>query len=181
MPSLKTFLVSFFTALTFSWGGSLVEANSEDSIEGLQIQGKALTEWVAQATAEDGPDDLEATVDALIVALELDNPSAKVAAADAITVLGPKAKKAIPTLLGQFGHEFPWVRVSCQAAVGSMGKAAEQRRLQNSQVVQTSIVSTMNWSHFTRPSMYSRSQYHFPRGDWLSQPRPKNWSHSSSQ
>ena len=55
---------------------------------------------------------------------------------------------------------------------GSMGRDAEQRRLQSSQVVQTRMVSTMNWFHFSRPSMYSRSQYHLPRGLWLSQPRP---------
>ena len=33
-------------------------------------------------------------------------------------------KDALPVLLEQFGHEFPWVRVSCQAAAGSIGKEA---------------------------------------------------------
>src|SRR4030065_278426 len=56
--------------------------------------------------------------------------------------------------------------------LGSMGRAAEQRWLQSSQVVQTKIVSTIFWSQSTRPSWYSRSQYHLPRGDWLSPPRP---------
>ena len=53
-----------------------------------------------------------------------------------------------------------------------MGSEAEQRMLQSSQVVQERMVSTMAWSHFSRPSMYSLSQYHLPRGLWLSQPRP---------
>ena len=56
--------------------------------------------------------------------------------------------------------------------LGSMGRAAEQRVLQSSQVVQVMIVSTIFWFHFSRPSMYSRSQNHLPRGLWLSQPRP---------
>ena len=56
--------------------------------------------------------------------------------------------------------------------LGSIGRAAEQRVLQSSQVVQTMKVSTIFWFHFSRPSMYSRSQYHLPRGLWLSQPRP---------
>ena len=56
--------------------------------------------------------------------------------------------------------------------LGSIGRAAEQRMLHSSQVVQTRKVSTIFWSHSSRPSMYSRSQYHLPRGLWLSQPRP---------
>ena len=54
----------------------------------------------------------------------------------------------------------------------AMGSDAEHLRLQSSQVVHTRMVSTICWSHSARPSMYSRSQYHFPRGLWLSQPRP---------
>ena len=41
-----------------------------------------------------------------------------------ILTTGPKAKAALTTLLAQFDHRSPWVRVSCQAAVGSMGKEA---------------------------------------------------------
>lgn len=90
----------------------------------VTIQGTPLQFWVEQASAPEGPDDLDATVAALCEALENDDPNAKRDAADALAVLGPKAKAALETLLGQFGHEFPWVRVSCLGAVGAMGKEA---------------------------------------------------------
>ena len=98
--------------------------SAEDDALLVQIQDKPLSYWVSQATRDRGPDDLEQTVSALGLALGMDDPMVKVAAADALAVLGPKAAKAVPALLAQFGHEFPWVRVSCQAAVGSVGKAA---------------------------------------------------------
>jgi len=88
------------------------------------FQGRPLEYWVAQATAEGGPSDLDATVAALHEAVLSDDPNAKRDAADALAALGPKAKAALPALLSQFGHEFPWVRESCQAAAGSMGKEA---------------------------------------------------------
>jgi len=89
-----------------------------------EFRGKSLVYWISQATAESGPSDLDETVAALTEAVLDDNPNMKRDAADALAVLGPKAKAALPALLGEFGHEFPWVRVSCQAAVGSMGKLA---------------------------------------------------------
>jgi outer membrane protein assembly factor BamB len=87
-------------------------------------RGKPLEDWVKQASAPNGPADLDSTVAALCEALESDDPNAKRDAADALALLGPKAKAALLPLLAQFGHEFPWVRVSCQAAVGAMGKEA---------------------------------------------------------
>ena len=96
----------------------------DDSANAAGFKGKPLAYWVGQASAPGGPKDLDLTVAALCEAVESDNPNAKRDAADALAVLGPKAEAAVPTLLGQFGHEFPWVRVSCQAAVGSVGKAA---------------------------------------------------------
>ncbi len=98
--------------------------SAQDATETAEFAGKPLGHWVAQATAENGPSDLDATVAALIEAVQTDDPNAKRDAGDALAALGPKAKKALPALLAQFGHEFPWVRVSCQAAVGSMGKDA---------------------------------------------------------
>lgn len=89
-----------------------------------EFRGKSLDYWISQATAESGPADLDETVAALREAVLGDDPNVKRDAADALAVLGPKAKAALPALLAQFGHEFPWVRVSCQAAAGSMGKLA---------------------------------------------------------
>lgn len=97
---------------------------AQDAKNTAEFQGKPLAYWVAQATAEAGPNDLDATVAALREAVLGDEPNAKRDAGDALAVLGPKAKAALPALLAQFGHPFPWVRVSCQAAVGSMGKDA---------------------------------------------------------
>jgi prepilin-type processing-associated H-X9-DG protein len=88
------------------------------------FRGRPLEHWVAQAMAERGPNDLEETVAALIEAVTSDDPNAKRDAGDALAALGPKAKAALPALLAEFGHEYPWVRVSCQAAVASMGKEA---------------------------------------------------------
>ncbi len=124
MTTLKSCLAMSVAALSIGWHGTCALAEPGQAVESLEIQGKTLGYWVAQATADDGPEDLEKTVAALTSAVQDDNPSVKVAAADALAVLGPKAKAALPALLAQFGHEFPWVRVSCQAAVGSMGKEA---------------------------------------------------------
>ncbi len=88
------------------------------------FQGKPLKHWVEQASATDGPKDLDLTVAALCEAIQSDDPNAKRDAADALALLGPKAKAALQVLLAEFGHEFPWVRVSCQAAVGAMGEEA---------------------------------------------------------
>jgi hypothetical protein len=96
-----------------------------DKIKGSpEFRGRPLDYWLSQATAENGPNDLDETVAALCEAVSGDNPNVKRDAADALAVLGPKAKEAVPVLLAQFGHEFPWVRVSCQAAVGAVGKQA---------------------------------------------------------
>ena len=101
--------------------GSTAAAEVVDS---LRIEGQKLAYWIAEATDANGPKDLKKTVTALSDAVQQDDPKVKVAAADALAALGPKAKSALPALLSQFAHEFPWVRVSCQAAVGSMGKDA---------------------------------------------------------
>ena len=88
------------------------------------FQGKSLEHWIGQASRPEGPENLDETVGALCEALENDDPNVKRDAADALGLLGPKAKAAVRPLLGQFGHEFPWVRVSCLAAVGAIGKEA---------------------------------------------------------
>lgn len=124
MPLLKTCLVVPLALMSTGWLGTCAAAQPDRAVDSLEIQGKTLGYWIAQATADDGPEDLERTVAALSGTVESGNPAAKVAAADALAVLGPRAKAALPALLAQFGHEFPWVRVSCQAAVGAMGKEA---------------------------------------------------------
>ncbi len=101
-----------------------VASGSEVDVVSVEVDGQPLSHWIAQAASQDGPDNLDQTVTALSKAVLHDDPKMKVAAADALASLGPKAKKALPALLAQFDHPFPWVRVSCQAAVGSAGKDA---------------------------------------------------------
>ena len=102
----------------------LASAQADEAKDSPQFRGRTLDYWVAQATAENGPSDVDETVAALCEAVLSDDPNVKRNAGDALAVLGPKAKAAVPALLAQFGHPFPWVRVSCQAAVGSVGKEA---------------------------------------------------------
>jgi outer membrane protein assembly factor BamB len=121
MTSVRIGVGLIFT-LALSAVGLTVSA--EETQTPAEFQGQPLAYWVAQATADDGPSDLDATVAALVEAVRSEDPNVKRKAGDALAVLGPKAKAALPALLEQFAHEFPWVRESCQAAVGSMGKDA---------------------------------------------------------
>jgi outer membrane protein assembly factor BamB len=87
-----------------------------------QYDGRPLSYWVAQASREAGPENLDATVQALGAALSHESHEVRVAAADALAVLGPKATAAIPPLLEQLGHDQPWVRVGAMAALASIGE-----------------------------------------------------------
>ncbi len=111
------------TTISLGWQ-NLATADTDPAVGLLELQGKPLEFWVEQASADVTPVDLKSTVSALSEAVRNDNPSVKVLAADALANLGPQAAAALPALLDQFDHEFPWVRVSCQAAVGAMGKKA---------------------------------------------------------
>ena len=105
-------LVASVAALTFCWQLTLTADEPDPSIGLTQIKGKPLSDWISQATADNGPEDVSQTVAALSSAVLSENPKVKVVAADALAVLGPKAKGALPALLAQFDHHFPWVRVS---------------------------------------------------------------------
>jgi outer membrane protein assembly factor BamB len=123
MHSLKSRLVTFVFVLGFGAVNISVWADEQQAAS-LPFRGQTLAHWVMQANADQGPESLDETVAALAEAVLSDHPKAKLLAADALAVLGPRAKAALPALLAQFDHEFNWVRVSCQAAVGSMGKDA---------------------------------------------------------
>ena len=119
----KVCVILALTAISFGWH-SLTAAETDQAIGLWEFQGKPLEYWVEQASSETVPVELEGTVSALSDAVRSDNPSIKVVAADALANLGSLATAALPALLDQFDHEFPWVRVSCQAAVGAMGQDA---------------------------------------------------------
>ena len=56
------------------------------------FQGRPLQYWVSQATAKNGPNNLDKTVAALREAVLSDDPGVKQTAGDALAALGPKAK-----------------------------------------------------------------------------------------
>jgi outer membrane protein assembly factor BamB len=89
-----------------------------------EIDGRPLSDWVAQAMSDEGPEDVARTVAALSTALQSADNRVRVTAADALAVLGADAKAAIPALIGQLSHQQPWVRVAAMAALASMGKEA---------------------------------------------------------
>ncbi len=125
MPSRKIDVFAFLLVVANAgFAAETAPAEAGKPSPAAEFHGRPLSYWVSQATRERGPENVEKTVAALGAAVLTEDPSVKVAAADALAGLGPKAKPALPALLAQFGHKFPWVRVSCQAAVGSMGKEA---------------------------------------------------------
>ncbi len=124
MAAWKSFLILIGTVTAISGCSSADPELPKSIVETFEVQGELLSYWVAEANAAQGPQDLDKTVSALAEAVAKGVPKVKTAAADALAVLGPQAKAALPTLLGEFDHELNWVRASCQAAVGSMGKEA---------------------------------------------------------
>jgi hypothetical protein len=125
MAYLRRLLVQMPVVIVFVVCQSLpLFAEGGAAKDRAKFRGRPLSYWVSQAKSHSGPSDLDETVAALSEAVLGDDPNVKRTAADALAALGPRAREALPELLAQFGHEFPWVRVSCQAAVGSIGKAA---------------------------------------------------------
>lgn len=88
------------------------------------IAGRPLSFWVAQTSTEMGKEDCDATVAALISAVASDDDAVRVVAADALALLGSRAKSAARTLIDQLNNEQPWVRAACSGALAAMGKEA---------------------------------------------------------
>jgi len=89
-------------------------AGESPSAADVRFLDQPLSYWVAQATRADGPESLAQTCQVLAAALDGDNATAKVAAADALVALGPRAEPAVPALVGNLdtlslGCEYrPW-------------------------------------------------------------------------
>lgn len=92
--------------------------------EKFVVHGKPMGFWVSRVSDELSPEDQEVTVEALVSALSADDTSVRVLSADALAVLGPRAKAATKTLIQQLGHEQPWVRAAAAGALGAIGKEA---------------------------------------------------------
>ena len=128
--SLFRFCICGAVFIAGVWGGASTTFSDDHAFMSTRIDGRTLEFWVGSAEVEGGPQDIRTTVSALGKAVLLDDPKIKVAAADALAALGPEAKTALPALLAQFDHEYPWVRVSCQAAVGAVGAEAVEPLIQ---------------------------------------------------
>jgi outer membrane protein assembly factor BamB len=88
------------------------------------VAGQPLSYWVERASARLSKEDCDATVVALTSAVVSDDNAVRVVAADALAVLGPRAKSVAKILIAQLGDEQPWVRAACSGALVSMGKEA---------------------------------------------------------
>jgi outer membrane protein assembly factor BamB len=88
------------------------------------LLGRPLDYWVSQTTGTTRAEDLNRIVEALSEAVRSEDPGTKVAAADALAVLGPGALPAVPALLEQLDHVQPWVREAAAGALGAVGKPA---------------------------------------------------------
>lgn len=97
---------------------------SQDGDADLVISGRPLAYWAKQAADTNRSESVARVVKALTEAVSNENPSAKVAAADALATLGKTAKPALPVLLDQLSHELGWVRASAAEAVVAMGEEA---------------------------------------------------------
>jgi len=88
------------------------------------VAGQPLSYWVERASARLSKEDCDATVVALTSAVVSDDNAVRVVAADALAVLGPRAKSVANILIAQLGDEQPWVRAACSGVLVSMGKEA---------------------------------------------------------
>jgi outer membrane protein assembly factor BamB len=91
----------------------------------VEVNGRPLAYWTARVQAQDlTAAELAETVEALSGAMSSAENETRVAAADALAILGPRAKGALDALLAQLGHESPWVREASMAAIAAMGQEA---------------------------------------------------------
>jgi outer membrane protein assembly factor BamB len=103
-------------------GNNIREDTAESKTDRFVVRGKPLGFWVSSVSGDLSSEDLKATVEALVSALSADDTSVRVVAADALAVLGPRAKPAMPGLIQQLSHEQPWVRAAAAGALTAIGK-----------------------------------------------------------
>jgi outer membrane protein assembly factor BamB len=76
------------------------------------------------ADKADDPVKVDRNVEALVIALQSDELSEIVAAADALKAIGPEASPAADALAARLDHEQPWIRTACMDALGAIGAKA---------------------------------------------------------
>jgi outer membrane protein assembly factor BamB len=88
-----------------------------------QLAGKPLSHWTDQAPQDEPKDQRVETVAALTLGITHEQLWVRVAAADALAMVGPDAVPAADALIDNFEHDDPWIRTSSMNAITSMGAA----------------------------------------------------------
>jgi len=126
MTHLKTQSLLLLSLLVVGWGLSgnpAVAQHAGGSSAPVQAKAQPLSYWLSQAAQTERSESLDRIVEALSQAVRSEDYSAKVAAADALSALGPAALGAMPALIDQLDHVQPWVREGAAGAIASFGKA----------------------------------------------------------
>lgn len=90
----------------------------------FRFQGKPVEYWVAEARSDRRREDLGRIVEALTAAMSDPVAETRVAAGDALGVLGKAAKPAAAVLVAQMDHESPWVRTAASETLAVLGADA---------------------------------------------------------
>jgi outer membrane protein assembly factor BamB len=115
---MKTLFVYMMVCYcVFNFSVVLAEQHTEK-----EIAGKPLDYWISRASSNLSEEELNVTVEALSEALSSDDIGVRVAAADALAIVGPGAKAAVPALVSQLSHQQGWVRVAAMGALTAIGK-----------------------------------------------------------
>ena len=101
-PLSRYIIIMNLLALGFPFVSASARPGESSSV--TLISGKPLAYWIAQAEDSERNETLDTVISALMQAVEREDPLAKVAGADALVVLGARAKQAVPVLIDQLGH-----------------------------------------------------------------------------
>jgi len=97
---------------------------AEEEPAGEAFLGQPLKYWSDQALAQPRQERLARIVQALSLALDSDDPKAKVTAIDALQTLGPQAHAAAPALARVLDESRAWIGVAAMDALAAIGKDA---------------------------------------------------------
>ena len=117
-------LLGIFLALACNRSQTPPPDDAKDSGKSPPAAEKPIDYWVAEARAEGGPKDLQATVKALTAAAEHAETEVRLAAIDALGVLGSKAAPAAGVLVQRLTDHSAWVRVSAMETLAAVGPGA---------------------------------------------------------
>ncbi len=122
-PALICFAVSL-AVLGTALAPRLAVGAAEEGPSAEMFLGQSLKYWSDQALAQPGQERVARIVQALSLALETDDPKAKMAAIDALQALGPQAHAAVPALVRVLDESRAWIGVAAMDALAAIGKEA---------------------------------------------------------